>query len=273
MQYKYLGSVKHMKPVVHMITNYVTANDCANLLLACGARPVMADSVEEAPEITQNSNALVINMGTLSTNVIPAMLASGRKANEIGIPVILDPVGVGSSSFRMHTALHLLSEIQFSVIRCNASELMALLFEKKCTNGVDAHGEDAITETNLKDFLTFGKQLSRKTKSILAMSGSVDIVTKDNRSCLIRNGVEMMSRVTGTGCQLSALIGAFSAVNPESLFEAVSAAMIVMGVSGEIAYERLSEIDGNMRFRNGIIDAIYRMTPMDLVRRANYEIE
>lgn len=267
-----LFNLQKKNPLVHSISNYVSANDCANILLACGARPVMADSVEESAEITAKSDGLVINMGTLNPIVLPAMLASGIKANRMGIPVILDPVGVGASTFRMNSAAQLLRDVRFSMIRGNSSELMALIHKTTDSKGVDADKRDGVSEDNMRSLISVIQALSRETGSIIAMSGKIDLVSDHQRCFVVRNGNDMMTRVTGMGCQLSAMMGAYAASNSRSLLEAATAATVAMSVCGELAFERLSEKDGNMSFRNHVIDAVYRLTPDDLERRAVYEI-
>ncbi len=290
-------NVRKKSPLIHTITNYVTANDCANMLLACGASPIMADDVEEAVEITGLCHGLTINLGTLNQNKISSMLSAGKRANELGHPVILDPVGIGASKLRTETALRLIKEVSFSVIRANISEMKVLISdiknEEKTSNegstkdgktsnegsmeggktrGVDADISDQITEENLAEAVLFAQAAARKLGAVVAISGAIDIVADQEKAYCIRNGHPMMRLVTGTGCQLSALTAAFAAANPNMPLEAAAAAVCAMGVCGEIGCRRLSEMDGNASYRNYIIDAMYHLTPERLEKEARYEV-
>ena len=290
-------NVRKKSPLIHTITNYVTANDCANMLLACGASPIMADDVEEAVEITGLCHGLTINLGTLNQNKISSMLSAGKRANELGHPVILDPVGIGASKLRTETALRLIKEVSFSVIRANISEMKVLIsgikneektgnegstkdgktsnegsMEGGKTRGVDADISDQITEENLAEAVLFAQAAARKLGAVMAISGAIDIVADQEKAYCIRNGHPMMRLVTGTGCQLSALTAAFAAANPNMPLEAAAAAVCAMGVCGEIGCRRLSEMDGNASYRNYIIDAMYHLTPERLEKEARYEV-
>lgn len=265
-------NVRQRCPLVHNITNYVTVNDCANMLLACGGSPIMADDPEDAAEITAICGGLVINIGTLNWRTIPAMLAAGRRANELGHPVVLDPVGAGASTLRTDTALQLLREVKFAVIRGNISEIKTLALGSGTTKGVDADAADRVAEENLDGAVSFAKEFARQTGAVIAITGAIDIVTDGERAFCIRNGRPEMSSITGTGCQLSALTAAFVTANPDRPLEAAAAAVCAMGLCGEIAFRRMTELDGNASYRNYIIDAMYRLTPAALEEGANYEV-
>lgn len=269
---KMLEQVRKTCPLIHNITNYVTANDCANILLACGASPIMADDGEEAAEITAVCSGLNINIGTLNSRTIPSMLMAGKRANELGHPVVLDPVGAGASRLRTETAKRLLAEVQFTVIRGNISEIKTLASGSGTTKGVDADMADRVTEENLNDVIVFAKAFAKETGAVIAITGAIDIVADSQKAYCIRNGHPMMSSVTGTGCQLSAMTAAFVTANPDHPLEAAAAAVAAMGHAGEIAYRRLTEMDGNAFYRTCIIDAIYNMTPEMLKKGANYEV-
>ncbi len=269
---KILENVRQNMPLIHNITNYVTANDCANMVLACGASPIMADDAGEAAEITSICNGLNINIGTLNQRTIPAMLAAGKRANELGQPVVLDPVGAGASRLRTETALMLLQEIRFSVIRGNISEIKALASGSGTTKGVDADVADKISEDNLEEVIEFAKTYAIKTEAVIAITGAIDIVTDGKETYCIRNGHHIMSRITGSGCQLSALTAAFIAANSNRILQATAAAVSAMGLCGEIARERMGPLDGNASYRNYIIDAMYHLTPQQLEKGANYEV-
>lgn len=267
-----LENVRKVVPLIHNITNYVTANDVANMLLACGANPIMADDPAEAAEITALCQGLHINLGTLSQRTVPSMLAAGCRAKELGHKVLLDPVGVGASQFRRDTAEKLLREIQFDVIRGNISEIKSLTGKGTVSGGVDAVPIDAVAEENLEDAVAFAKDAAQSLSCSLAITGAIDLVT-DGRLCyVIRNGRPEMGRVTGTGCQLSGMLTAFLAANPGKVLPAAVSAVCVMGVAGEIAWQNLRPEEGNVSYRNRMIDAVYRMDGEILERGARYEV-
>ena len=259
-------------PLIHNITNYVTVNDCANIVLACGASPIMADDKDEVAEITTICSGLNINIGTLNSRTIDSMLIAGKKANELGHPVVLDPVGAGASKLRTDTAMKLLEEVKFTVIRGNISEIKTLASGNGSTKGVDADVADKVTEENLDEVVAFAKAFARKTGAVIAITGAIDIVADAKKAYCIYNGEPMMSSITGTGCQLSAMTAVFVTADMENPLEATAAAVSAMGLAGEIAYKRLSEADGNSTYRNYIIDAIYRMTPEELEKGGKYEV-
>lgn len=267
-----LENVRRTCPLIHNITNYVTVNDCANMLLACGGSPIMADEEQEVEDITAICGGLNINIGTLNQRTIAAMHKAGRKANELKHPVVLDPVGAGASALRTQTAKELLENISFTVIRGNISEIKALALGQGATRGVDAGVEDAVTKENLAQAIAFAKAFSAKTGAVIAITGAIDIVADAGRAYCIFNGHPMMSSITGTGCQLSAIAAAYVTANPEHLLEAAAAAVCAMGVCGEIAYERLGEADGNAAYRNYIIDAMYHLSGEMLEKKAKYEV-
>ena len=259
-------------PLIHNITNYVTVNDVANILLACGGSPIMSDEVEDVEDITSICNGLNINIGTLHKSSIEGMLRAGKKANDLHHPILLDPVGAGASKFRTETALRLMQELNLAVIRGNISEIKTLALGSGTTKGVDADVSDAVTEENLEQAIEFVKAFSKKTGTIIAVTGRIDLVTDGNRCYVIRNGRQEMGKITGTGCQLSGMMTAFITANPDEMLEAAAAAVCAMGLAGEIGWSRMQTGDGNATYRNRIIDAIYNMTGDILEKGANYEI-
>ncbi len=267
-----LENVRKTSPLIHNITNYVTVNDCANVLLACGGSPIMADDVEEAEDITAICGGLNINIGTLNQRTIPAMHRAGKKANELSHPVVLDPVGAGASALRTKTAKELIENIKFTVIRGNISEIKALALGTGGARGVDADVADQVTQETLPQTVAFAKAFAGETGAVIAITGAIDIVANSEKAYCIYNGHPMMSSITGTGCQLSAITAAYVTANPQSPLEAAAAAVCLMGVCGEKAYARLTEQDGNMAYRNDIIDAIFRLTGEELEQLARYDI-
>ena len=267
-----LDRVRERRPLIHCITNYVTANDVANLLLACGASPIMADEPEEVEEITARCAGLCLNLGTPSRRTIPSLMRAGVKAGELGRPVVLDPVGVGASALRLRTAQELMARVTFTVLRGNVSELRALAGGQEHTRGVDAGGADAVTEAELERGVAFAKGTARRTGTVVAVTGAIDLVSDGEQCVVIRNGRPEMGLVTGTGCQLSALTAACLAASPERPLEAAAAAVCAMGVAGELAWARMSPQDGNATYRDRIIDAVCRMDGAAREKGANYEM-
>ena len=270
---KCIENVRRNMPLVHNITNYVTVNDVANVLLACGASPIMSDDPEEVEEITSICGGLNINIGTLNQNTIPSMFLAGKKANELGHKLLLDPVGAGASKLRTDTAIKLMKEIKFDVIRGNISEIKTLALGSGRTKGVDANVSDAVTEDSLDSAVAFVKSFAKKEECIIVVTGAIDLVTDGDKCYVIRNGRAEMGRITGTGCQLSAMITAFLAANPGNELEAAAAAVCAMGLAGEIGWSNMQPSDGNSTYRNRIIDAIYNMDGETLERGAKYEIQ
>lgn len=267
-----MENVRVKSPLVHNITNYVTVNDCANILLACGASPIMADDLQEAADITAICSGLNINIGTLNGNTIPSMFAAGKRSNELSRPVLLDPVGAGASSLRTETALGLLKEIKFTAIRGNMSEIKTLASGSGNTHGVDADISDAVTKDNLEQAIEFAKDFANSTGAIIIITGAIDIITDGKSAVCVYNGDASMSKITGTGCQLSAMTTAYICANPENVFEACCTSVIAMGICGEIAKKRMTGQDGNSSYRNYIIDAVCNLTAEQLESGAKYEI-
>lgn len=232
----------------------------------------MADDPEDAVEITAICGGLNINIGTLNQRTIPAMLAAGKKSAELHHPVILDPVGAGASTLRTRTVETLMEEIPFTVIRGNMSEIKTLAGGKGTTRGVDVDVADRVSEENLDQAVTFAKNFARETGAVIAITGAIDIVADQDRAFCIYNGRPEMSAITGTGCQLSALTAAFVTANPDHPLEAAAAAVSAMGLCGEIAWQRMSAVDGNSSYRNYIIDAMYNLSPRALEEGARYEM-
>ncbi|NRT79166.1 hydroxyethylthiazole kinase [Clostridium beijerinckii] len=251
-----LNEVRNKKPLVHNITNYVTVNDCANILLAIGASPIMADDIKEAADITKISSALVINIGTLNERTIESMIASGKKANELSIPVVFDPVGAGASEFRNSTTKRLLEEVKISVLRGNMSEIKFISGLGSTTKGVDASENDARTGND--EGIDVAKNLAKKLQCTVAITGATDIISDGERVVILENGTKMLSNVTGTGCMTTALIGAFCGAGSDYFIGAVSG-IISMGISGEIALDKAGKI-GTGSFHIAIIDAISNLT-------------
>lgn len=254
---EYLNKVQRAAPLVHCITNYVTVNDCANILLACGASPIMADEPAEVEEIASLCSALLINIGTLNQRTIESMLKAGRRMNELGRPILLDPVGVGASALRTETALTLISELKLSAIRGNVSEIRALVGQTGSSRGVDACPDDFVSESNLDNVKAMAAALAEKTSAIVAVSGAIDVVSDGANTFAIRRGRAEMTQYTGSGCMLSALTTAFIAA--EKSAESCAAAFALMGMAGERAVDKMNQTEsGSASLGKFIIDEIYK---------------
>ena len=267
-----IDNVRKTVPLVHNITNYVTVNDVANVLLACGGSPIMSDEPEDVEDITSICGGLNINIGTLNHRSIEGMYRAGAKANALGHVVLLDPVGAGASALRTNTAVGLMNKVKFDVIRGNISEIKTLALGSGTTKGVDADVSDAVTEESLDQAVNFAKNLAAKTGSIIAITGAIDLVADENKCFVIRNGRAEMGKITGTGCQLSGMMTAFVTANPKAKLEAAAAAVCTMGLAGEIGWSRMQDGDGNSTYRNRIIDAIYNMDGDTLEKGAKFEV-
>ncbi|ETI88307.1 MAG: Hydroxyethylthiazole kinase [Clostridium butyricum DORA_1] len=261
-----LNRLKNKKPLIHNITNYVTVNDCANILLAIGASPIMADDLKESADITSIASALVINIGTLNERTIESMIASGKKANELNIPVVLDPVGAGASSFRNETTKRILEEIKISVLRGNMSEIKFIAGLECETKGVDASESDLKSDSD--EGVRVAKSLAKRFNCIVAITGVCDIVSDGEKSVTIENGTKMLSNVTGTGCMTTALVGGYlgACETKEDLFIAAISGIVSMGICGEIAEERAGNI-GLGSFHMAIIDAVSNLDEDILLNR------
>ena len=227
---------------------------------------------EEAAEITAICTGLNINIGTLNQRTVSSMFAAGKQAKALNHPVLLDPVGAGASTLRTDTARRIVDEIHPDVIRGNISEIKTLAQGSGTTQGVDADVADAVTEENLDDSIAFVKSFASSCGSIVAVTGAIDLVSDGDRCYVIRNGRPEMGRITGTGCQLSGMMTAFIAANPDNMLDAAAAAVSAMGLAGEIGWSHMQASDGNSTYRNRIIDAICNMTGTELKKGARYEL-
>jgi len=249
-----LNLVRQKSPLVHNMTNYVAMNFSANALLAIGASPVMAHAVEEMEEMTAIADALVINIGTLDSQWIEGMLKAGIAMRRRGGMIVLDPVGAGATKFRTETAWKIIDACHPDIIRGNASEIMALTNSNIRSKGVDSI-EDSF------DALDSANVLAKLSNSIVTISGPIDYITDGNRVETISNGSPMMTRVTAMGCTASSMVGVFAAVNKDA-FEAVTNAMAIMGVAGEIAAGKSA---GPGTLLINFIDELYSLTPETLL--------
>src|SRR4030042_1136585 len=257
-----IQKVRALSPLVHNITNYVVMNSSANALLAAGASPVMAHAEEEVVDMVRIANALVLNIGTLSKKWISSMKIALKEANRLGKPVILDPVGAGATSYRTKTVKDLLDIGSVSIIRGNASEIIALVTDGFTTKGVDS------TE-NATNAIERAKLLQQKNKCIICVSGKIDYIISQDEIARIHNGHEMMQRMTGMGGSATAIIGAFAGVT-NNYFEAAISGMALMGVAGELA---VTESDGPGSLQMHFFDKLYNITSKEFFKTIKLEID
>ena len=212
----FLENVRKTVPLVHNITNYVTVNDVANILLACGGSPIMSDEPDDVEDITSICGGLNINLGTLNKRSIEGMFRAGKKAQECHHVLLLDPVGVGASKLRTETAFRLMEALSFTAIRGNISEIKTLALGSGTTKGVDADVADAVTEENLGAALfLFVKNFAAAHGCVIAVTGAIDLVADAQKCYVIRNGRAEMGKITGTGCQLSGMMTAYLTANKD----------------------------------------------------------
>lgn len=254
----YLSTMRSTAPLVQNITNYVSMNVMANVLLAAGCSPAMVHAEEEAAEFARFTSALTINIGTLSCDWVKSMELAARAANDAGTPWVLDPVAAGATSYRRDTAERLV-KLYPSIIRGNASEIMAL-------SGLLAQGKGVDSADSVEAAKEAAKTLARKTGGIVAVTGEKDFVTEGELGYVIENGHAMMPMVTALGCSLTGIVAAFAVGQPR--LEATAAALAFYGLAGEIAAK---EAKGPGSFAVHFLDALHSITPDDLNKGAKVE--
>ncbi len=257
--WKDIEKIRESSPLVHNITNYVVMNNTANALLSIGASPVMAHAIEEVADMASIASALVINIGTLSEHWIEAMKIAMQTARLRDIPIILDPVGAGATKFRTNTVKALFEIAKPTVIRGNASEIMALIDTNIQTKGVDSnHSSD--------NALLAAKTLAEQHNCVVVVSGETDIITDNKKTIFIDNGHTMMPKVTGLGCTATAITGAFCAVNSNYL-EACANAMAIMGICGEIS---VKQSNGPASLQMNFLDKLYSISQEEVTENLKY---
>lgn len=254
--YNLISQVRSKSPLVHNITNYVVMNNTANALLAVGASPIMAHAEQEVKDVVQLAQSMVINIGTLDENKVKSMLLAIQEANKIKKPWVLDPVGAGATPYRNSVLADIIVK-RPTVIRGNASEIRALAQIGGSSRGVDsAHSSDEALEAAIR--------LSGNTGAVVCVSGQRDYIVHGAKKTIISNGSPLMAKVTGMGCTATALIGAFIGAE-EDAYEATTAAMLVMGVVGEIA-AGIAQGPGSLQM--SFYDVLYNITPELIKERA-----
>ena len=255
-----LEKVRREKPLVHHLTNWVTIYDCANIVKVFGASPVMAHAKEEAAEMAGIASALVLNIGTLTVELVQSMLLAAKAANRKGIPVVLDVCGAGATKLRDDMCFKILDEAFVTIIKGNASEIARIAGESVQTKGVDA----ASVEKNLQDI---AQGLARKRSCTVVITGEEDIVADAERTVHVRNGHAMMANIVGTGCMAASVIGTFAAVEKDP---------VAASVAGLVCYEIAAELaaktaKGPGTFKELMFDAVFNLDAETVKRMQKIE--
>lgn len=254
---EHVDDLRECGALVHCITNYVTVESCANAVLATGASPIMSDEPADVEDITTICNALVLNIGTLNQRSIEGMKVAGACASRLGHAIVLDPVGAGASKLRTNVAGELLDTLSVSMVRGNMSEMKALAGQAASTQGVDVNPTDAVTcADDIAQAAMFAKGFAEKTGCVVAITGPIDIVADATRAFAVRNGTALQGRITGCGCMLSAISGAFAARAQDDMLGAALSAVVLMGVAGQMAESRMGTHDGTGSFHTYLMDAL-----------------
>ena len=254
-----LRTLRARRPLVHQITNYVVMNETANATLAIGALPVMAHAPEEVEEMAAAAGALVLNIGTLSTPWIEAMLLAGRAANAAGVPVVLDPVGAGATRFRTETAARILDQVDVAVVRGNAGEVATLIGERAEMRGVDSLAVSSPAEE-------IARLAAAALGCVVAVTGPIDRVSDGERGYRVANGDALLGMVTGTGCMSTAITACFLAAKPDAPLEAATEALAAYGVAAEDA---AAGANGPGSFHVALYDGLYNLDPDTLDDRVH----
>lgn len=257
---KDLELIRERRPLIHSITNLVVMNETANAILCLGALPIMAHAKEEVEEMVGVAGALVLNIGTLEPDWVDAMELAGRRANELGIPVILDPVGAGATRLRTESSRRLIENVKISIVRGNAAEVSTLAGLKAEIRGVESIGSEMNEDV--------AKEFAASIGCTVAITGAVDIVSDGKRSAKIANGDVMLSRVVGTGCISNTIVASFAAVDSDP-FTAAVGGLVAIGIAGELAAEIAPEKPGT--FHVELYNALYALTPDQIRSRATVE--
>ena len=250
--------IKEKKPLIHHLTNYVTAGDCANMALCFGASPIMADAAEEIGEITGTADCLVINLGTMNPVKFASMELAAVRARKKGIPIVIDPVGVMASDMRFEAAMEIIRG-GASIVRGNYAECQTLLLETRRGKGVDS------LVTCQSDIGHLAEQAAQKYGCIFAVTGKEDAISDGKRTIIGSNGVEMLTKVTGTGCMTTTLIGCAAASTKDYLLAALCGIQ-TMNVAAEIAFKALKDNEGPGTFKTRLLDAVYQLSAEELAK-------
>jgi hydroxyethylthiazole kinase len=247
--YSFLQAVRDKGPIVHHITNWVTIFDCAQVVKSFSASPVMAHAPEEVEAMIAISSALVLNIGTLTSDIIESMKIAAAAANRKGIPIVLDVCGAGATPFRDAKCAELLDSAKISVIKGNSSEIARIAGLKVATQGVDAGEVSA-------DLREVAKSLSERRACTVVITGAEDVVASGGKLFLVRNGHPMMAKLVGTGCMATSVIGTFAGATPDQIAEAATAGLACYEIAAELAVKKA---EGPASFKLHLFDCIYQL--------------
>lgn len=255
-------------PLIHCITNNITINDCANIVLSAYGRPIMAEHYKEVSDITKSAKSLAINLGNITDDRMKSIMISGQTAYENKIPIIIDIVGVSCSKLRLDFAIEFINKCKPSVIKGNMSEIKAIFGLNIKSNGIDVNKEDKTNNVNINHNICIVRELALKTSSTIVATGAIDIISNGNKTYIIENGCEELSRITGTGCMLNALIATY--ISSNDIINSALLGTIVMGISGELAKYQLQYEGKNIgmgSFKIKLIDNISTIKSEDILER------
>lgn len=254
------------KPLIHCITNHITINDCANVVLSAYGKPIMAEHCEEVSNITASASALAINIGNITDNRMKSIMISGKTAYEKEIPSIIDIVGVSCSSLRLNFAIDFIYKCRPSIIKGNMSEIKAIFGLDTKSKGIDVNDEDITTEDTISNNIYIVKELALKTNSTVVATGAIDIISNGKKTYIIENGCEELSRITGTGCMLNALIATY--ISSKDIMNSAILGTVVMGICGELA----KDAKGTASFKIELLDNISTIKDEDILEKIKVRV-
>ena len=257
-----LEKLRNQNPLVHNITNVVVTNFTANGLLALGASPVMAYAKEEVSDMAKISGALVLNIGTLDNDIVEAMIIAGKSANQAGVPVILDPVGAGATIYRTEMSRKIIDEVNISILRGNAAEIANVIGEEWAIKGVDSGDGSG-------DLVSLAKKAALQLRTVVVITGKDDVITDGTTTYLVHNGDKLLTKVTGAGCLLTSVIGAFAALEKD-LVLAATGALVCYGTAAELAASQSREA-GPGSFQIEMLNQLHLLNTDDISRLASFD--
>lgn len=254
------------KPLIHCITNHISINDCANVVLSAYGKPIMVEHYKEVSDITASSNALAINLGNITDDRMKSIMISGKRAYEEKIPSIIDIVGVSCSKLRLDFAIDFINKCKPSIIKGNMSEVKAIFGLDIKSKGIDVNDEDITSENTLSNNIFIVKNLALKTNSTIVATGAIDIISNGTETYIIKNGCEELSRVTGTGCMLNVLIATY--LSSKDIINSAILGTVVMGISGELS----KSAKGMASFKIDLLDNISTIKDKDILDKIKISV-
>ncbi len=254
------------KPLIHCITNHISINDCANIVLSVYGQPMMAEHYKEVSDITASSDALAVNLGNITDDRMKSIMISGKRAYEEKIPSIIDIVGVSCSKLRLDFAIDFIDKCKPSIIKGNMSEIKAIFGLDIKSKGIDVNDEDITSDETLNNNIFIVKSLALKTNSTVVSTGAIDIISDGKESYIIKNGCKELSRITGTGCMLNVLIATY--LSSRDIINSAILGTVVMGISGELS----KGAKGTASFKINLIDNISTIKDEDILDKIKISV-